>query len=99
MFPLSDRIRKDIETKVRGAFAISNIINVDDIASDVQRHNWHENVALEDLKALAVQVATLLGAVVAFGPERGMNGHANLLAPGQDNPILHPASAVADKQG
>ena len=96
MFPLSDRIRKDIDATVRAACTKSSIVNVNDIASDVQRRNWDQNVAIEDLQALVMQVATLLGAVIAFGAE--MNGHANLLSPGQESPMWHAAAPVSDRK-
>ncbi len=98
MFPLSDRIRKDIDATVRAACSISSIVNVNDIASDVQRRNWDQNVAIEDLQARVMQVAAMLGAVIAFGAEMRMNGHANLLSPGQESPMWHAAAPVSDKK-
>ena len=59
-------LRTDLESAVNAAFSKSRIIDVTYIARSVQRRNWEENVALEDIEQHVVSYANYLGAGVVF---------------------------------
>ena len=74
MFPLPESLCRDLDSAVRDAFAKSSAINIVDIATDVQRRNWEQNVALEDIQARAMHIALQLGAGIAFDAVQSNTG-------------------------
>ncbi len=63
---ISDHMRREVEHAVFAALSRSRIINVREIAEDIQTRNWEHNVAIEDWEEQVLHAASRLGAGIVF---------------------------------
>ena len=70
MFRLSADLKHDIETTVRARLSESRVLDVLTLAEEIRMRFEDENVALEDIAASVLQLATQTGQAVELRSER-----------------------------